>query len=86
MSRFLKPTYGGVDDMVHGEVLPPLDDSETLNTIIERMVMQVEAPNGAPPVIFMPLVSAVLRRLFTAGQLDELMRDLTERCASGVQP
>lgn len=81
MSKFLKPTYSVADDVLHGEVLSPCDDSETLNAKIERMVMQVEAPNGAPPVIFMPLVSAVLRRLLTAGQLDELMRDLIERRA-----
>lgn len=86
MSKFLKPVCGVADGVLHGEVLHPLDDSETLNSQIERMVRQVEAPNGAPPVIFMPLVSAVLRRLFTADQLDELMRDLNRRRVSGVQP
>jgi len=41
-------------------VLDEEPETETVNVLVDRLVKQVDAPNGAPFIIFMPLVNAVL--------------------------
>lgn len=45
-----------------GELLDAEPKHDTLNETVAGLVRQVEAPNGAPAAVFMPLVNAVLRK------------------------
>lgn len=45
------------------EVLDALPHTETLNETVEHLVQQLEAGNGAPVDVFMPLFQAVKRKL-----------------------
>ena len=45
-----------------GELIDAESRHDTLNETVAHLVRQIEAPNGAPVAVFMPLVNAVLRK------------------------
>lgn len=45
-----------------GELIDAESKHDTLNETVAHLVRQIEAPNGAPVAVFMPLVNAVLRK------------------------
>lgn len=45
-----------------GELIDAESKRDTLNETVAHLVRQIEAPNGAPVAVFMPLVNAVLRK------------------------
>ncbi|MDX9944279.1 MAG: BRO family protein [Azonexus sp.] len=47
---------------IEGEYMPASNDPETLNSTIARMTQQVEAGNGTPAEVFLPLVKAVIKK------------------------
>lgn len=47
---------------VEWELVDDEPKASTLNEAVAHLVKQLEAPNGAPAIVFMPLVNAVLRK------------------------
>lgn len=48
--------------VLQGELLDAEPACPTINETVANLVRQLEAPNGVPAVVFMPLVNAVLRK------------------------
>lgn len=46
-----------------GNVLDAVHDQESVQSIVSRLVRQIETANGAPALVFLPLVQAVQRKL-----------------------
>lgn len=59
-----------------GELIDAESRHDTLNETVAHLVRQIEAPNGTPVAVFMPLVNAVLRKQgFDLGaQQDAILR------------
>lgn len=56
------------------------NEPRSVNEIVERLVRQIEAPNGTASLLFMPLVNAVLRKQgFTFLLPDQQAKEVSDR-------